>query len=87
MAKSYTNHHIVPQAYLKRFGVKSTGKRKSIRINVRLKGKNKFFEDSITNIASRKNYYDVTVKDDRKYWEKYFATNIEPLYGVELDNV
>ena len=75
MAKDFTNQHIVPKRYLDRFGIKD---RKTTIIGTRIleKGEVKFFTTSTDNVGYIKNYYDVTDKDDPKYWEHFFAKEI-----------
>ena len=86
MAKDYTNQHIVPKRYLDRFGRKD-GKRTIIGTRIVSKGKVRFFEDSTANVGYIKNYYDVTDKNDPKYWEHYFAREIDTLCGQAMDNI
>ena len=86
MAKDYTNQHIVPKRYLDRFGRKD-GKRTIIGTRIVNKGNVKFFEDSTANVGYIKNYYDVTDKTDSKYWEHYFANEIDTLCGQPMDNI
>ena len=38
-------------------------------------------------MAFRKNFYDVSDKKDSKHWEKFFSSEIEPLYGPEMTNI
>ena len=38
-------------------------------------------------MAFRKNFYDVSDKKDSKPWEKFFSSEIEPLYGPEMTNI
>lgn len=86
MAKDYTNQHIVPKRYLDRFGRKD-GKRTIIGTRIVNKGNVKFFEDSTANVGYIKNFYDVTDKTDPKYWEHYFANEIDTLCGQPMDNI
>ena len=86
MAKDYTNQHIVPKRYLDRFGRKD-GKRTIIGTRIVSKGKVRFFEDSTANVGYIKNYYDVTDKNDPRYWEHYFAREIDTLCGQEMENI
>lgn len=82
MAKDFTDQHIVPKRYLDRFGTKA-GKRTIIGTRIVMKGKLKFFSDSTANVGYIKNYYDVTDKNDPKYWEHYFAREIDTLCGQD----
>lgn len=86
MAKDYTNQHIVPKRYLDRFGRKD-GKRTIIGTRIVSKGNVRFFEDSTANVGYIKNYYDVTDKNDPKYWEHYFAREIDTLCGQAMANI
>lgn len=86
MAKDYTNQHIVPKRYLGRFGRKD-GKRTIIGTRIVSNGNVRFFEDSTANVGYIKNYYDVTDKNDPKYWEHYFAREIDTLCGQAMDNI
>lgn len=86
MAKDYTNQHIVPKRYLDRFGRKD-GKRTIIGTRIVSKGNVRFFEDSTVNVGFIKNYYDVTDKNDPKYWEHYFAREIDALCGQAMENI
>ena len=86
MAKDYTNQHIVPKRYLDRFG-KKDGKRTIIGTRIVSKGSARFFEDSTANVGYIKNYYDVTDKNDPKYWEHYFAREIDTLCGQAMENI
>lgn len=86
MAKVYTNQHIVPKRYLDRFGTKD-GKQTIIGTRIVNKGKVRFFTDSTANVGYIKNYYDVTDKNDPKYWEHFFAKEIDTLCGQDLENI
>lgn len=85
MAKDFTNQHIVPKRYMDRFGRKD-GKRTIIGTRITNKGNVKFFEDSTANVGYIKNYYDVTDKNDPKYWEHYFAREIDTMCGQAMEN-
>lgn len=86
MAKDFTNQHIVPKRYLDRFGTRD-GKRTIIGTRIVSKGNVRFFEDTTANVGYIKNYYDVTDKNDPKYWEHYFAREIDTLCGQEMENI
>ena len=86
MAKDLTKQHIVPKRYLDRFGRKD-GKQTIIGTRLINKGKVRFFEDSTANVGYIKNYYDVTDKTDPKYWEHYFAREIDTLCGQTMENI
>lgn len=86
MIKSNIKQHVVPKSYLKRFGKKNLNN-KGYNIAVKQLKSNKIFIDSVDNVAFRKNFYDVSDKKDSKYWEKFFSSEIEPLYGPEMTNI
>ena len=86
MIKSNIKQHVVPKSYLKRFGKKNLNN-KGYNIAVKQLKSNKIFIDSVDNVAFRKNYYDVSDKKDSKHWEKFFSSEIEPLYGPEMTNI
>lgn len=86
--RAYTKQHVVPQSYLQRFAEKNTNN-KGYHIGVRLKNKGKInlFTKAIDDIAYVDNYYDVSTREDPKYWEHYFSKKIEPLYGQPLSKI
>lgn len=86
MIKSNIKQHVVPRSYLKRFGKKNLNN-KGYNIAVKQLNSNKIFIDSVDNVAFRKNFYDVSDKKDSKHWEKFFSSEIEPLYGPEMTNI
>lgn len=86
MAKAYIKQHIVPKSYLDRFGVKD-GKNTIIGTRIKHKGKPHFFTSSTSDVGYIKNFYDVTDKDDPKYWEHFFAREIDTLCGHEMENI
>lgn len=86
MAKNYINQHIVPKRYLDRFGMKDDS-RTIIGTRIVTKGTVKFFTDSTENVGYIKNYYDVTDKNDPKYWEHFFAREIDTLCGKDMENI
>ncbi len=86
MAENFVNQHIVPKRYLDRFGTQS-GDKFIIGTRIIVKGKPKFFEDSTEKVGYIKHYYDVTDKDDPKYWEHYFAREIDTLCGRDMENI
>lgn len=81
----FKKQHIVPQSYLKRFATQDPKSKKYI-IGVRDKSL-RIFSQSIDNVGFLKNYYDTKFHNDKKYWEHYFATEIEPLYGNKLNSI
>lgn len=86
--EDHVNQHIAPQVYLRRFAERDKDK---YIIGVWQKGaKNrepKLFYNSVDNVGYIKRFYDVTNRRDPKYWEKYYAEHIDPLYGAPLDSV
>lgn len=86
MAKDFTKQHIVPKRYLDRFGVKGE---KEIIIGTRFlkNGKPTFFPASTNDVGYIKNYYDVTDKEDPKYWEHFFAREIDAHCGRDMSNI
>lgn len=86
MINSNIKQHVVPKSYLKRFGKKNLNN-KGYNIAVKQLKSNKIFIDSVANVAFRKNFYDVSDKNDSKYWENYFSIKIEPFYGPNLTNI
>ena len=86
MGKNYTNQHIVPKRYLNRFGT-ANGKKTLIGTRTVEKGKPRFFLDSTANVGYVKNIYDVTDKSDPKYWEHFFAREIDTLCGRPMQNI
>ena len=71
---------------MKRFGKKNLNN-KGYNIEVKQLKSNKIFIDSVDNVAFRKNFYDVSDKKDSKHWEKFFSSEIEPLYGPVMTNI
>ena len=86
MSNEYTDNHIVPVAYLKRFGYDSRKKR---LIGTRYQGKQglKLFENSVENVGYIKNFYDTEFKDDTKYWEHFFNKEFDTLCGKDLETI
>jgi len=86
MGKEYVNQHIVPKRYLDRFA-SQIGDKRIIGTRLYTRGKVKFFLESTDNVGFIKNYYDVSDKEDPKYWEHFFASEIDSLCGKELSNI
>lgn len=86
MGKEYVNQHIVPKRYLDRFA-SQIGDKRIIGTRLYTRGKIKFFLESTDNVGFIKNYYDVSDKEDPKYWEHFFASEIDSLCGKELSNI
>lgn len=88
MAKEYVRQHIVPKRYLDRFASGKAGKE---QIGTRYCADNGsapvFFPKRTDEVGYIKNFYDVTDKDDPKYWEHYFADNIDTLCGKPLEHI
>lgn len=86
MAKQFVNQHIVPKRYLDRFASQIDGKY-IIGTRYYEKKQPKLFKASTVDVGYIKNFYDVTDKDDTKYWEHYFAREIDSLCGREMDSL
>ena len=86
MGKQYVNQHIVPKRYLDRFASHVDGKN-IIGTRYYVKDKPKFFLASTSDVGYIKNFYDVTDKEDPKYWEHFFANEIDTLCGAEMENI
>lgn len=86
MAKQFVNQHIVPKRYLDRFASKVDGKY-IIGTRYYEKKQPKLFRASTADVGYVKNFYDVTDRDDPKYWEHFFAREIDSLCGREMDNL
>lgn len=86
MAEEYKKQHIVPKRYLDRFGFEGDKKTLIGVKNVKNKG-SLIFTRPTDDIGYVKNLYDVTDKDDEKYWEHYLADNFDSLCGNKLGNI
>ena len=86
MGKQYVNQHIVPKRYLDRFASHVDGKN-IIGTRYYVKDKPKFFLASTSDVGYIKNFHDVTDKEDPKYWEHFFANEIDTLCGAEMENI
>lgn len=86
MGKEFTDQHIVPKCYLDRFGTKC-GKKVVIGTRLNANGKVKFFPATTSDVGYIKNFYDVTDRDDPKYWEHFFAQEIDVLCGQYMENL
>ena len=87
MKKEYIKQHVVPKSYLNRFAEKRNGK---YIIGVRFldqDGNIKLFERSTDDVGYIKNIYDVTDKEDPKYWEHNFASEYDLLFGQNLETI
>ena len=86
--EDHVNQHIAPQVYLRRFAERDKDK---YIIGVWQKGEKnrepKLFYNSVDNVGYIKRFYDVPNRADPKYWEKFFAEHIDPLYGAPLNTV
>ena len=85
MSEDYVKQHIVPKRYLDRFATPKNGKC-IIGVSMVTKGKTKLFPAATDKIGYIKNYYEVTDKEDPKYWEHYFADTVDSLCGTKLQN-
>jgi len=81
--KPFTDQHIVPVSYLKRFAKKG---KSAYRIGVIQRG-NKHFIDAVENVGYIKNYYDISFLDDVKHWEHYFDNEIESPCSIPMTNI
>jgi Protein of unknown function (DUF4238) len=74
-------HHLVPRCYLKRFG---ENKKKDwfVYAHDKLKTGNQIFNVNIKNICVQTEYYtfDKLPEDQKRFLEKFYATNIESDY-------
>lgn len=86
MAEQFVKQHIVPKRYLDRFAFDG---RNGPVIGTRLikNGTPYFFTASTSDVGYIKNFYDVTDKGDPKYWEHYFAEQIDTLCGTVMGNL
>ncbi len=88
MSKEYSKQHIVPKCYLDRFATKSSGKDRYIIGTCTIEsGRLKLFEHATTEVGYIRDFYDVTDKDDPKYWEHYFAEKIDTLCDKKLASI
>ena len=81
--KAYTNQHIVPVSYLKRFAQKG---KSAYRIGVEQFGRKPYIA-SINHVGYIENYYDIPFLDDVKYWEHYFDNEIESPCRIPMTNL
>ena len=79
----FTNQHIVPVSYLKRFAKKG---KSAYRIGVIQRGR-KHFIDAVESVGYIKNYYDVSFLNDIKHWEHYFNDEIESPCRIPMTNL
>jgi len=87
MSKEYVKQHIVPKCYLDRFAEQKQGR---FVIGTRIitkNGKARLFEQATTEVGYIKNYYDVTDKDDPKYWEHFLANKVDYLCDKKLSQI
>lgn len=83
MARQFVKQHIVPKRYLDRFADENN----VIGTRHIKKGKITIFAAATKDVGYIKNFYDVTDKDDPKYWEHYFAEEIDTLCGAKLGRI
>ena len=89
MGKGYVDQHIVPQSYLKRFAERNRNNR-DYHICVfrkRHKAANNPYIRSIKDVGFVKNIYDVTTREDSKYWEHFIDRNIEKKSNSSINDV
>lgn len=84
--EEYVHQHIVPKRYLDRFASRN-GDKYIIGTCYYNNNKLRFFPESTENVGYINNFYDVTDKDDPKYWEHFFAEKIDTLCGTEMENI
>lgn len=84
--EDHVNQHIAPKRYLSRFAEKN-GEKYIVGVVLKREHFLTFFKESIDNVGYVKRFYDVTCREDKKYWEKYFAENIDTLYGMPLETI
>lgn len=83
MGKDLSKNHIVPKRYLDRFAEKGSSKR-IIGTRVFENDTPKFFQSSTDNVGFITDFYDATDRNDKKYWEKFFARTQDSLCGEPL---
>ena len=82
----YKRQHYVSHGYLRHFAVKHEGKA-NFQICAFQKKEHRLFVTGVNKVSYKKGCYNVTTRDDPKYWEKYFSKEIEPAYVSALDYV
>lgn len=70
--------HYVPQVYLKNFAI---SKGKTWETYVFDKKNNSYYFTNIINVAMEKDFYTIKGLKDSYYWERFYASGIEPLMG------
>lgn len=83
--ESNKRHHYVPQCYLNNF----TSNGKSLWVYNKLKSDNKIYQQAISNICCKDDFYSLEgLCSDKLLIEKeYFSKNIEPLFSSMLKNI
>lgn len=86
MSEDFKKQHIVPKRYLDRFATKGE---KGYIIGIRIQKTNKvsLFTNATCNVGYIDNFYDVSDKNEPKYWEHYLANQIDSLYGSDMENI
>ena len=74
--------HYVPQIYLKQFC--SVGNKKQIYFYD--KQTKRTSHTNISNVAQEKDFYSDISKDDKDYFEKFYAQNVEPKLSIFLND-
>lgn len=74
--------HYVPKVYLKNFADDSTQ-----QICVYDKSNKKRFRTKIHNVAQERDFYTEKSLEDPEYYEKYYATEVEPKLGKLLGKI
>ena len=76
--------HFVPKTYLKNFAFK---KNNSYKLFAFSKDNNNTFEANIDDVAVEKNFYTIGKGKDKYSWENFYAKQVEPIMGVELNKL
>lgn len=87
MKQAYIKQHVVPKCYLDRFAENRNGKHIIGTRTITKNGKVKLFKQSTTEVGYIKNFYDVTDKEDEKYWEHFLAQEIDSLCDKKLEQI
>lgn len=87
--ETHKKQHIAPVAYLMRF---ATNEQIGVKLKDNKNGQNSennlnFFTTNIKNVGFIKRFYDIPSRADPKFWEKYYADKVDPLYGAPLARI
>ena len=86
MPEEFVKQHIVPKRYLDRFTFLKNGK-PVVGVRLNTDSEPKYFTSPTDKVGYVKNIYDVTDKDDPKYWEHYLCDEFDTLCGRPLENI